>query len=147
MFERFTDGAKEVVVLAQDEARSLRHNYIGTEHILLGLLREEQGPAARVLTGLGVTLPAVRDEVVRIIGLGEELPTVQLIPFTPRAKKVLELAFREALRLGHKYIGTEHLLLGLIREGEGVAVVILDDLGAVKATIAARLDEALSAAD
>jgi ATP-dependent Clp protease ATP-binding subunit ClpA len=118
-----------VVVLAQDEARALKHNYIGTEHLLLGLLREEEGAAARALEGLDITLEEVRAQVARIIGQGDELATGQ-IPFTPRAKKVLELALREALSLGHNYIGTEHLLLGLTREGEGVAMRILVDFDA-----------------
>jgi ATP-dependent Clp protease ATP-binding subunit ClpC len=129
MFERFTERARYVVVLAQDEARTLIHNYIGTEHILLGLLREEHGPAARVLGSLGITVEEVRAQVVRIVGLGDEVTAGQ-IPFTPRAKKVLELALREALSLGHNYIGTEHILLGLVRENEGVAARILLDLDA-----------------
>ncbi len=129
MFERFTERARQVVVLAQEEARSLKHNYIGTEHLLLGLLREEEGVAARVLETLEVSVEEVRAAVVRIVGSGEESPQGQ-IPFTPRAKKVLELALREALSLGHNYIGTEHILLGLIREDEGVAARILLDLDA-----------------
>src|SRR5277367_815046 len=120
MFERFTERARQVVVLAQEEARTLKHNYIGTEHILLGLLREEEGLAARVLESLDITVERVRGQVVRIVGSGEEVTSGQ-IPFTPRAKKVLELALREALSLGHNYIGTEHILLGLVRENEGVA--------------------------
>jgi ATP-dependent Clp protease ATP-binding subunit ClpC len=124
VFEQFTERARQVVVLAQEEARALRHNYIGTEHILLGLLREEEGLAARVLESLDITVEEVRAQVARIVGQGEEVTTGQ-IPFTPRAKKVLELALREGLSLGHKYIGTEHVLLGLLREGEGVAVRIL----------------------
>jgi ATP-dependent Clp protease ATP-binding subunit ClpC len=124
MFERFTERARQVVVLAQDEARALKHNYIGTEHILLGLLREEEGLAARVLESLDITVEEVRAQVARIVGQGDEVTTGQ-IPFTPRAKKVLELALREALSLGHKYIGTEHILLGLARENEGVAARIL----------------------
>ena len=120
MFERFTERARQVVVLAQEEARTLKHNYIGTEHILLGLLREEEGLAARVLESLDITVERVRAQVVRIVGSGEEVTSGQ-IPFTPRAKKVLELALREALSLGHNYIGTEHILLGLVRENEGVA--------------------------
>ena len=115
MFERFTERARQVVVLAQEEARILKHNYIGTEHILLGLLREEEGLAARVLESLDITVERVRAQVVRIVGSGEEVTSGQ-IPFTPRAKKVLELALREALSLGHNYIGTEHILLGLVRE-------------------------------
>src|SRR5438270_10834218 len=123
MFERFTERARQVVVLAQEEARTLKHNYIGTEHILLGLLREEEGLAARVLESLDITVERVRAQVVRIVGSGEEVTSGQ-IPFTPRAKKVLELALREALSLGHNYIGTEHILLGLVRENEGVAARI-----------------------
>src|SRR4051794_21398295 len=129
MFERFTERARQVVVLAQDEARALKHNYIGTEHILLGLLREEEGLAARVLESLDITVERVRAQVVRIVGSGEEVTSGQ-IPFTPRAKKVLELALREALSLGHNYIGTEHILLGLVRENEGVAARILLDFDA-----------------
>jgi ATP-dependent Clp protease ATP-binding subunit ClpA len=124
VFERFTERARAVVVLAQDEARVLKHKYLGTEHILLGLLRVEEGLAARVLESLDVTAEEVRAEVVRIVGPGEEAITGQ-IPFTPRAKKVFELALREALSLGHNYIGTEHILLGLVRENEGVAARIL----------------------
>src|SRR5207253_1399764 len=129
MFERFTERARQVVVLAQDEARALKHNYIGTEHLLLGLLREKEGLGARVLESLGVRLPAVRDEVERIIGQGDEVGAGQ-IPFTPRSKKVLELSLREALAFGHSYIGTEHLLLGIVAEGEGVACRILLGFGA-----------------
>ncbi|MBA2295171.1 MAG: AAA family ATPase, partial [Actinobacteria bacterium] len=129
MFERFTERARQVVVLAQDEARALKHNYIGTEHILLGLLREEEGLAARVLEQLDITVEEVRAQVARIVGQGDEVTTGQ-IPFTPRAKKVLELALREALSLGHNYIGTEHILLGLVRENEGVAARILLDFDA-----------------
>ncbi|HVM16733.1 MAG TPA: Clp protease N-terminal domain-containing protein, partial [Gaiellaceae bacterium] len=131
MFERFTERARQVVVLAQDEARALKHNYIGTEHILLGLLREEEGLAARVLESLDITVEEVRAQVARIVGQGDEVTTGQ-IPFTPRAKKVLELALREALSLGHNYIGTEHILLGLVRENEGVAARILLDFDAEK---------------
>ena len=129
MFERFTGRARRVVVRAQEEARLLDHNYIGTEHILLGLLREEEGLAARVLESLDITVERVRAQVVRIVGQGDEVTTGQ-IPFTPRAKKVLELALREALSLGHNYIGTEHILLGLVRENEGVAARILLDFDA-----------------
>src|SRR6059036_1311830 len=129
MFERFTERARQVVVLAQEEARILKHNYIGTEHILLGLLREEEGLAARVLESLDITVEEVRAQVARIVGQGDEVTTGQ-IPFTPRAKKVLELALREALSLGHNYIGTEHILLGLVRENEGVAARILLDFDA-----------------
>ena len=123
VFEWFTERARHVVVLAQEEARTLKHNYIGTEHILLGLLREEEGLAARVLESLDLTLERVRGQVVRIVGSGEEVASGQ-IPFTPRAKKVLELALRESLSLGHNYVGTEHILLALVRENEGVAVRI-----------------------
>ncbi|NLT34495.1 MAG: ATP-dependent Clp protease ATP-binding subunit [Gaiellales bacterium] len=129
MFERFTERARQVVVLAQEEARDLKHNYIGTEHLLLGLLREGDGVAARVLSALDVSLEDVRGEVMRIVGEGEHEAQGQ-IPFTPRAKKVLELALREALSLGHNYIGTEHILLGLVRESEGVAARVLADLDA-----------------
>jgi hypothetical protein len=129
MFERFTDRARRVVVLAQEEARMLSHNYIGTEHILLGLIHEGEGVAARALESLGISLEAVRLQVEEIIGPGQEAPSGH-IPFTPRAKKVLELSLREALQLGHDYIGTEHILLGLIREGEGVAAQALIRLGA-----------------
>src|ERR1700741_3676674 len=129
MFERFTERARQVVVLAQEEARTLKHNYIGTEHILLGLLREEEGLAARVLESLDITVERVRAQVVGIVGSGEEVTSGQ-IPFPPRAKKVLELALREALSLGHNYIGTEHILLGLVRENEGVAARILLDFDA-----------------
>src|ERR1700728_2779088 len=129
MFERFTDRARRVVVLAQEEARMLNHNYIGTEHILLGLIHEGEGVAAKALESLGVSQEAVRRQVEEIIGQGERVPTGH-IPFTPRAKKVLELALREALQLGHNYIGTEHILLGLIREGEGIAAQVLVKLGA-----------------
>jgi ATP-dependent Clp protease ATP-binding subunit ClpC len=128
MFERFTDRARRVVVLAQEEARMLNHNYIGTEHLLLGLLHEDQGMAARVLGEMDVSLVLVRTQVLEIIGTGESAPSGH-IPFTPRAKKVLELSLREALQLGTDYIGTEHLLLGVVREGEGVAAQILVKLG------------------
>jgi ATP-dependent Clp protease ATP-binding subunit ClpC len=130
VFERFTERAKQVVVLAQDEARALSHNYIGTEHILLGLLREEEGLAARVLESLDITVEEVRAQVARIIGPGDEPIVSGQIPFTPRAKKVLELSLREALSLKHNYIGTEHILLGLVRENEGVAARILLDFDA-----------------
>jgi len=129
MFERFTDRARRVVVLAQEEARMLNHNYIGTEHILLGLIHEGEGVASKALEQLGVSLDSVREQVQEIIGQGQQAPTGH-IPFTPRAKKVLELSLREALQLGHNYIGTEHILLGLIREGEGVAAQVLVKLGA-----------------
>lgn len=126
MFERYSDRARQVIVKAQDSARGLRHNYLGTEHILIGLLREEEGLAARVLDSLGITADAVEDRVKRIVGTGDDGRHVEP-PLTPRAKKVLELALREALSLGHNYIGTEHILLGLVRENEGVAARILLD--------------------
>jgi Clp amino terminal domain, pathogenicity island component/UvrB/uvrC motif len=129
MFERFTDRARRVVTLAQEEARMLHHDYIGTEHILLGLIHEGRGVAARALESLGISLGAVRQQVEEIIGQGQQA-TPGSIPFTPRAKKVLELSLREALQLGHNYIGTEHILLGLIREGHGVAAQVLAKLGA-----------------
>jgi ATP-dependent Clp protease ATP-binding subunit ClpC len=129
VFERFTDPAKRAIALAQEEARMLNHNYIGTEHILLGLVHEGDGAGAKVLESLKISLEAVRRQVEEIIGRGQAAPTGAL-PFTPRAKKVLELSFREALQLGHNYIGTEHILLGLIREGEGVAAQVLQKLGA-----------------
>jgi ATP-dependent Clp protease ATP-binding subunit ClpC len=129
VFERFTDPARRVVVFAQEEARMLNHNYIGTEHILLGLIHEGEGVAAKALESLNISLEAVRQQVEEIIGQGQAAPTGH-IPFTPRAKKVLELSLREALQLGHNYIGTEHILLGLIREGEGVAAQVLQKLGA-----------------
>ncbi len=130
MFERFTERARHVVVLAQEEARALHHNYIGTEHVLLGLLREEDGLAAMVLHSRGITVEEARDRVARIVGRGDaQKLTGGLIPFTARAKKVLELALREALSLRHNYIGTEHILLGLLRENEGVAARILVDFG------------------
>jgi hypothetical protein len=129
MFERFTDRARRVVVLAQEEARLLNHDHIGTEHILLGLIHEGEGVAYLALTELGISLDAVRAQVEAEIGQGSEAPGGH-IPFTPRAKKVLELSLREALQLGHNYIGTEHILLGLIREGEGVAAQVLVGLGA-----------------
>ena len=129
MFEQFTDRARRVVALAQDEARMLNHDYIGTEHILLGLIHEGNGVAAKALESLGISLDAVRQQVLEIIGRGEQAPPGH-IPFTPRAKKVLELSLREALQLGHNYISAEHILLGLIREGDGVAAQVLVKLGA-----------------
>ena len=129
MFERFTDRARRVVVLAQEEARMLNHNYIGTEHILLGLIHEGEGLAAKALESLGIGLDAVRQHVEEIIGRGQQALSGH-VPFTPRAKKVLELSLREALQLGHNYIGTEHILLGLIREGDGVAAQVMVRLGA-----------------
>jgi ATP-dependent Clp protease ATP-binding subunit ClpA len=143
VFERFSERARQVVVLAQDEARALGHDYIGTEHILLGLLREEEGIGARVLENLGITVEEVRAQVVRVVGPGDETPTGQ-IPFTPRAKKVLELSLREALSLGHNHIGTEHVLLGLVRENQGVAARILLDFGADAETIRNEVIRALS---
>jgi ATP-dependent Clp protease ATP-binding subunit ClpA len=137
MFERFTERARQVVVLAQDEARTLRHNYIGTEHLLLGLLRED-GAAARALDQFDVTFEEVQAQVARIIGQGDEVTTGQ-IPFTPRAKKVLELSLREALDNGDNYIGPEHILLGLLREGEGVAARILMDFAQLEEIRAAAL--------
>jgi len=127
MFERFTERARKIVVFAQEEARRLRHNYIGTEHLLLGLLREDEGVAARALSSLNVTLDEVREQVESIVGHGEDVPGGQA-PFTPRSKKVLELALRESMQLGHNYIGTEHILLGLVRESEGVAARVLSNL-------------------
>src|SRR5687767_15694904 len=128
MFERFTDRARRVVVLAQEEARLLNHNFIGTEHILLGLIHEGEGVAAKALESLGISLEAVREKVEETIGPAGS-STSGSPPFTPRAKKVLELSLREALQLGHNYIGTEHMLLGLVREGEGVAAQVLKRLG------------------
>jgi ATP-dependent Clp protease ATP-binding subunit ClpA len=129
MFERFTDRARRVVVLAQEEARMLNHNYIGTEHLLLGLIRESEGVAAKALESLGISLDAVRQQVEEIIGQGQQAPSGH-IPFTKRAKKALELSLRESVQLGHDYIGTEHILLGLLREGDGVAAQMLVKLGA-----------------
>ena len=129
MFERFTEKARRVVVYAQEEARMLNQNYIGTEHLLLGLIREQDGIAAKALESLNISLEDVHAQVEDLIGRGTFVPTGH-IPFTPRAKKVLELSLREALQLGHNYIGTEHILLGLIREGEGVAAQVLLNLGA-----------------
>jgi ATP-dependent Clp protease ATP-binding subunit ClpC len=124
VFERFTDRARRVIVYAQEEARLLSHDYVGTEHLLLGLVHDGQGVAAKTLESLGIRLEAVRVQVEAIIGRGQRAPSGH-VPFTPRAKKVLELSLREAKQLGHNYIGTEHLLLGLIREGEGVAAQVL----------------------
>jgi ATP-dependent Clp protease ATP-binding subunit ClpC len=143
VFERFSERARQVVVLGQDEARRLEHGYIGTEHLLLGLLREEEGLAARVLSSLGVTLGGVRVEVGRIVGQGDA-PASGQIPFTPRAKKVLELGFQEATKMGHAHIGTEHILLGLVVEGEGVANRILADLGASPERLRGSLIAALT---
>jgi ATP-dependent Clp protease ATP-binding subunit ClpA len=141
VFERFTDRARRVVVLAQEEARLLNHNYIGTEHLLLGLLH--QGVAAKALQALGISLEAVRAEVEAIIGQGQWAPTGH-IPFTPRAKKVLELSLREAKQLRHNYIGTEHIMLGLIREGEGVAAQVLVKLGADLSRVRQQVIQLLS---
>src|SRR5690349_10158222 len=143
VFERFTDRARRVVVLAQEEARLLNHNYIGTEHILLGLIHEGEGVAAKALESLGISLEAVRAQVEEIIGHGGSAPSGH-IPFTPRAKKVLELSLREALQLGHNYIGTEHILLGLIREGEGVAAQVLVKLGADLSRVRQQVIQLLS---
>tara|TARA_B100001094_G_scaffold67749_1_gene63950 strand:- start:42652 stop:45183 length:2532 start_codon:yes stop_codon:yes gene_type:complete len=143
LFERFTDRARRVVVLAQEEARLLNHNYIGTEHILLGLIHEGEGVAAKALESLGISLEAVREQVEEIIGQGGSSPSGH-IPFTPRAKKVLELSLREALQLGHNYIGTEHILLGLIREGEGVAAQVLTKLGADLSRVRQQVIQLLS---
>jgi ATP-dependent Clp protease ATP-binding subunit ClpC len=150
MFERFTDRARRVVVLSQQESRQLGHNYIGTEHLLLGLLAEEDGVAARVLESLGVQLEAVRSRVLEIIGRGTGSAHGH-IPFTPRAKKVLELSLREAIQLGHNYIGTEHILLGLVREGEGIGAQVLAKQGVsldrVRAEVIRELKEHPEAAD
>ena len=143
MFERFTDRARQTVVVAQEEARRLGHDYIGTEHLLLGLLGEPDGVAAKALNQLGISLEATRARVESIIGRGSGEPTGQ-IPFTPRAKKVLELSLREALQLGHNYIGTEHVLLGLVREGEGVAAQVLVQQGAGLAQLRKRVLALLS---
>jgi ATP-dependent Clp protease ATP-binding subunit ClpC len=129
VFERFTDRARRVVVLAQEEARLLNHNYIGTEHLLLGLIHEGEGVASQALTSIGISLEDVRQQVQEVIGEGKSAPMGH-IPFTPRAKKVLELSLREALQLKHNYIGTEHVLLGLVAEGEGVAAQVLVKMGA-----------------
>jgi len=129
MFQRFTDRARRTVVFAQDEARGLNHNWIGTEHLLLAIIREGQGVGAKSLEALGISLDAVRQQVEEVIGRGQEPVGDGHISFTPRAKKVLELSLREALQLGHDYIGTEHILLGLIREGDGVAAQVLVRMG------------------
>lgn len=135
VFERFTDRARRVLVLAQEEARLLGHPFLGTEHILLGLIHEGEGVAAKALEQLDVSLESVRNKVEEVIGKPSKTPTNESAPFTPRAKKVMELALREALQLGHNYIGTEHLLLGVVREGEGVAAQVLVNLGADLATV------------
>jgi ATP-dependent Clp protease ATP-binding subunit ClpA len=143
MFERFTDRARRVVVLAQEEARLLNHDYVGTEHLLLGMIAEGQGVAATALESLGISLEAVRAQVEEVIGQGQQAPSGH-IPFTPRAKKVLELSLREANQLGHNYIGTEHLLLGLVREGEGVAAQVLVKLGADLSRVRQQVIQLLS---
>jgi ATP-dependent Clp protease ATP-binding subunit ClpC len=140
VFERFTQSARQVVVLAQKEARALRHNYIGTEHLLLGLLRERESPAGRVLERFDLGVDEVREQVEKIIGRGDEVASGQ-IPFTPRAKKVLELSSKEAHALGHRFVGPEHVLLGMLREGEGVANEILDWYGASPEKVRAALAE------
>jgi ATP-dependent Clp protease ATP-binding subunit ClpA len=145
MFERFTSRARHAVVLAQEEARRLDHKSIGTEHVLLGLLGEPEATAGRVLGQLGITLPAARADVEGLVGRGDGAPGGH-IPFTPQAKKVLELSLREALALGHNYIGTEHILLGLVREGEGAAVAVLAQRGATGPTIRALVQTAVSRA-
>jgi ATP-dependent Clp protease ATP-binding subunit ClpC len=144
MFERFTHRARRVVVLAQEESRLLGHNHIGTEHILLGLVREGDGVAAIALQRLGIELELVRKRVEEIIGRGEGVPSMAHIPFTPRAKKVLELSLREALGLGHNYIGTEHILLGVVREGEGVAAQVLVEVGATLDRVRHQVTQLLS---
>jgi ATP-dependent Clp protease ATP-binding subunit ClpA len=143
MFERFTDRARRVVVLGQEEARLLNHDYIGTEHLLLGLIHEGEGVAAKALESLGIRLGAVRSQVEEVIGQGQSAP-VGHIPFTPRAKKVLELSLRESQQLGHNYIGTEHILLGLIREGQGVAAQVLVKLGADLSRVRQQVIQLLS---
>jgi ATP-dependent Clp protease ATP-binding subunit ClpC len=143
VFERFTDKARDVVVLAQEDSRALGHNYIGTEHLLLGLLRVEDGVAAKVLSSLGVSHEQVQEQVEHVIGRGESQRAAGQIPFTPRAKKVLELALREALSIGHDYIGTEHILLGLARENAGVAARILLDCGVGSDQIRTKVIEVL----
>jgi ATP-dependent Clp protease ATP-binding subunit ClpA len=143
MFERFTDRARRVIVFAQEEARLLNHDYIGTEHLLLGLIHDGQGVAAKALESLGISLEAMRRQVEEIIGHGQQAPSGH-IPFTPRAKKVLELSLREALQLGHNYIGTEHILLGLLREDKGVAAQVLVKLGADLARVRQQIIGLLS---
>ena len=144
MFERFTDRARRVVVMAQEEARMLDHTYIGTEHILLGLVREGEGSAAKALESLGISLDTVRQQVEEIIGRGQQAPSGH-IPFTPRAKNVLQLSLSEAVQLGHDYVGTEHILLGLLREGEGVAAQVLVRLGAELDRVRQQVIQVLSA--
>jgi len=144
VFERFTERARQVVVLAQDESRTLKHDYIGTEHILLGLLREQEGLAARLLGSFGVTIEEVRAQVVETVGEGEGDVKTGQIPFTPGAKKALELSLREALALGHSYIGTEHVLLGLVRAHRGLAARLLESFGADADTVRAETLQLLS---
>jgi hypothetical protein len=143
MFERFTDRARKVVVLAQEEARQLEHNYIGTEHILLGLIHEGDGVAVKALESLGIGLDVVRQQVEETVGRGKKAQSGH-IPFTPRAKRVLELSLRESIQLGHHYIGTEHILLGLIREGDGVAAQVLVRLGAYEDVTRGKVLEVLA---
>lgn len=143
MFERFTERSRRVMVLAQEEARILNHNFIGSEHLLLGLIHEGEGVAAKALERFGITLEAVREQVEQSMG-SQTIPVGGSPPFTPRAKKILELSLREALQLGHNYIGTEHILLGLVREGEGVAARIIVDLGADLARVRQQVIESLS---
>ena len=145
MFERFTDRSRRVVVLAQEEARMLNHEYVGTEHILLGLIREDGGVAAQALGSLGITEEAARRQVEEIVGRGQTGPASGHLPFTPRGKKVLQLSLREAIALGHGYVGTEHILLGLIREDEGVATRVLNGLGADPSTIRQQVIRLVSA--
>jgi ATP-dependent Clp protease ATP-binding subunit ClpC len=144
MFERFTDRARRVVVQAQEESRRLNHSYIGTEHLLLGVLREDEGVAAAALASLEISLDPAREQVAEIVGRGQQAPSGH-IPFTPRAKKVLELSLRESVRLGHPYIGPEHILLGVIAEGHGVAVEVLRVLGAPPERVRARVLELVPA--
>jgi ATP-dependent Clp protease ATP-binding subunit ClpC len=144
VFERFSERAKSVLMLAQDESLLLNHSVIGTEHLLLGLLREGEGVAANALTGLGVSAEAVREQVELVLPVPGRPPENGSRPFTPRAKKVLELSLREALQLGHNYIGTEHLLLGLVREGEGAAIQVLESLGFERARLRQEIMQLLS---
>ena len=147
MFERFTDRARASLSYAQDEARELGHDFIGTEHLLLGLLREGEGVAAKALEALGVSLEETRERVAEMIGTGSASDPAGSPPFTPRAKKVLELSLREALQIGHNYIGTEHLLLGLVREGDGVAARVLVASGADLARVRQQVMELLSGSE
>ena len=145
MFERFTDRARRVVILAQEQARMLNHNYVGTEHILLALIREGGGVAAQALESLGITEEAARQQVREVTGRGQQHPPRGHIPFTPRAKKILQLSMREAIALGHAYIGTEHILLGLVREDDGAAVRVLNALGADPARVRQQVIRLVSA--